>query len=180
MTAPLIAIAWAVVSTIVVLVVLRWLPTWWLRLTDGRRASRRAAGLPTILRMPLIVAEPIAVWIGPRLSARSRDAWQRRLRRAGIDEELLPQQWLALCLVTAMGGAACAAAISASLSLSLIGTVVGLGLPLLWLRDAITRRTHEVIRDLPVYVDMLTLALEAGGAHDAAARLRAATTNAGR
>lgn len=176
MTAASIAIAWAVVSSVVVLVVLRRLPTWWLRLTEGRRAARRAAGLPTILRMMLTVAEPIAVWIGPRLSAPSREAWQRRLRRAGIDEELLPQQWLALCSIGALGGAACAAGVSASLPLCLLGAVMGLGLPLLWLRDAIARRSHEVIRDLPVYVDMLTLALEAGGALSVA--LKVATERA--
>jgi tight adherence protein C len=34
----------------------------------------------------------------------------------------------------------------------------------LWLRDAVQRRQWQVLRDLPMYVDMLTLALEAGGA----------------
>jgi tight adherence protein C len=44
------------------------------------------------------------------------------------------------------------------------------------MRDVIARRTQEVVRDLPVYVDMLTLALEAGGALSVA--LKVATERA--
>jgi tight adherence protein C len=54
--------------------------------------------------------------------------------------------------------------------------LAGAGLPMLWMRDVIARRTQEVVRDLPVYVDMLTLALEAGGALSVA--LKVATERA--
>jgi tight adherence protein C len=39
------------------------------------------------------------------------------------------------------------------------------------LRDAGRRRCDEIVRDLPLYVDMLTLALEAGGALSVALRV---------
>jgi tight adherence protein C len=101
---------------------------------------------------------------------------QRRLRRAGIDEEILPQQWLALCGVSSFGAGAVAGALGGSVTWAMIGSLAGAGLPMLWMRDVIARRTQEVVRDLPVYVDMLTLALEAGGALSVA--LKVATERA--
>jgi tight adherence protein C len=44
-------------------------------------------------------------------------------------------------------------------------------LPWVWLQDARRRREWEILRDLSVYVDMLTLALEAGGALSVALRV---------
>jgi tight adherence protein C len=101
---------------------------------------------------------------------------QRRLRRAGIDEEILPQHWLALCGVSSFGAGAVAAGAGGSVAWAMIGALVGACLPMLWMRDVIARRTQEVVRDLPVYVDMLTLALEAGGALSVA--LKVATERA--
>jgi tight adherence protein C len=101
---------------------------------------------------------------------------QRRLRRAGIDEEILPQQWLALCGVSLFGAVAVVGGVGGSVAWALVGAIAGAGLPMLWMRDVIARRTQEVVRDLPVYVDMLTLALEAGGALSVA--LKVATERA--
>ncbi|NBX41711.1 MAG: type II secretion system F family protein [Gammaproteobacteria bacterium] len=92
------------------------------------------------------------------------------MRRAGVDDELSPQQFLAVTV----SAAALAAALLAPLPFEGVAFAlwcVALLLPWLWLRDAAKARADEVVRELPVYVDMLTLALEAGGALSVALRV---------
>jgi tight adherence protein C len=132
--------------------------------------------VPKLLRLLVPISEPVAVWLGPRLPTTLRESLQRRLRLAGIDEEVLPQQWLAVCGASALIAAAVGGVVVSKpwvvIGLSLLGAMM----PMLWMRDAVTRRAQEVIRDLPVYVDMLTLTLEAGGALSVA--LKVATDRA--
>jgi tight adherence protein C len=164
MTSLLIAIAAALAASICAGMLGRRMPAWWQRVAEGRRVASRADQLPSIFRLLITLAEPVAAWLGPRLPTGSRESVQRRLRRAGIDEEILPQQWLALCGVSLFGAVAVVGGVGGSVAWALVGAIAGAGLPMLWMRDVIARRTQEVVRDLPVYVDMLTLALEAGGA----------------
>jgi tight adherence protein C len=176
MTALVLAGVAAVTATIMAAVIGRHLPAWWSRVIEGRRYARSAEGLPPIWRAFLAMAEPIAVWVGPRLPATFRESLQRRLRRAGIDEHILPQQWLGLCGVSAGVTAVLAGGLTLSPLWATGGALIGFGMPMLWMRDAIASRAQEVVRDLPVYVDMLTLALEAGGALSVA--LKVATERA--
>jgi tight adherence protein C len=171
-----IAVAAAVAVTILAALIGRRLPAWWMNIADGRRSATRAAEVPKLLRLLLPISEPVAVWLGPRLPTTLRESLQRRLRLAGIDEEVLPQQWLAVCGASALIAAAVGGVVVLKpwvvIGLSLLGAMM----PMLWMRDAVIRRAQEVIRDLPVYVDMLTLTLEAGGALSVA--LKVATDRA--
>lgn len=161
---PFIAAAAAVSAGIAVFVGARGLQRWIVRVSAGRSVARRADVLPRPLRLLLPVAVPLADRIAPHLPLRMRAEVQRRLRRAGLEEEVLPQHWLALLVVsgTAAGGFA-ALALGGSLA-TLAAGAVGVVMPGAWLRDRMSRRRNEVMRDLPVYLDMVTLALEAGGA----------------
>lgn len=139
-----------------------------LRGARGRVDVRR--WLPWWLRLPLPLALPLAVRLGPYLPAPARAGVQHALRRAGIDEELSPQQFLAVCVVLG-AGAAVPIAVLAPSSLALPLWSLSVALPWIWLRDAARERAAEVLRELPVYIDMLTLALEAGGALSVALRV---------
>ena len=121
------------------------------------------AALPFWIRAPVAAVEPTAAWLGPHIPISIRGRVQEQLKRAGIEEELTPPQFLSLAAVSALVGGAAASLLQFSLSVVLLGLVTGFGLPWLWLRDIIESRRDEVIRELPLYVDMLTLALEAGG-----------------
>ena len=121
------------------------------------------AALPFWIRAPVAAVEPTAAWLGPHIPISIRGRVQEQLKRAGIDEELTPPQFLSLAAVSALVVGAAASLLQFSLSVVLLGLVTGFGLPWLWLRDIIESRRDEVIRELPLYVDMLTLALEAGG-----------------
>jgi tight adherence protein C len=171
-----IAFAAAVAVTILAASIGRRLPAWWVNIADGRRSAKRAAEVPKLLRLLLPISEPVAVWLGPRLPTTLRESLQRRLRLAGIDETVLPQQWLAVCGASALIAAAIGGIVVSSMFAVIGVALIGAMMPMLWMRDAVTRRAQEVIRDLPVYVDMLTLTLEAGGALSVA--LKVATDRA--
>lgn len=174
--APLIASAAAVAVAAVAVVAGRGLQRWIVRVGAGRSVARRAEGLPLALRLLLPIAVPLAERIGPHLPLRLREQVQRRLRRAGLDEDLLPQHWLSLLVVCAAVPGALAASTVGGAVAPLLAAVVGAAMPGAWLRDRVARRRAEVMRDLPLYLDMITLALEAGGALGVA--LRVATERA--
>lgn len=141
------------------------------------RRGRPSAGslLPLWMRMLLPPADLLAKWLGPRLPVWARQRLHARLRRAGVDDQLGPPQLAAMSLVL---GAACmvvvvlapSGAISSILGLVAVAAQVA---PWIWLKDAAQRREREVQRELPFYLDVLVLALEAGGTLSVA--LRAAT-----
>ena len=126
--------------------------------------------LPWWLRLPLPLALPLAARLGPLLPSPVRAGMQDALRRAGIDDELSPQQFLAVCVVLA-AVTAVALKILAPASIAAAVWFLSVSLPWIWLRDAARERAAEVLRELPVYIDMLTLALEAGGALSVALRV---------
>ena len=129
------------------------------------------AALPFWIRAPVAAVEPTAAWLGPHIPISIRGRVQEQLKRAGIEEELTPPQFLSLAAVSALVVGAAASLLQFSLSVVLLGLVTGFGLPWLWLRDIIESRRDEVIRELPLYVDMLTLALEASGSLSVALRV---------
>lgn len=112
-------------------------------------------------------AHAVAYWVRPLISPMARRRLQEQLRRAGLEFALtvdefvagqvlggilavlllvlawLPQGWpSALWLVMAFG--------------------LGVMMPVSWLRDRLARRVRQINRALPFYLDVITLAIEAG------------------
>jgi tight adherence protein C len=90
-----------------------------------------------------------------------------RLRAAELERAVLPGEWCAARLAYGAVGAfsVCVVAIVAGLpaaAAALLGAAAGIALPEARLRDAITRRDASIRRELPVYLDVLTLAVESG------------------
>src|SRR5258706_4637272 len=113
-----------------------------------------------------------------------RHALDSLLERAGLDAHLQAGQWLALLLLTAtLSAAACLvltrAAGSVLLWQAVAAAAVGAALPCLWLRDRVLRRRHAIACELPGYLDLLTLGLEAGCAFGAALQLTVARSAPG-
>jgi tight adherence protein C len=135
----------------------------WVRFSTSR--------IPAWIRALQPLLELVAAQLGPRLPPALRARVYVALRAAEVEEELLPQQFVALAGLHLVFGVALAWMLW---RYSALGLIVGLGVALMpwaWLRDARRRRDWEILRDLSVYVDMLTLALEAGGALSVALRV---------
>jgi tight adherence protein C len=147
----------------------------------GVGAARQMAGrkwvrfgtsrIPAWIRAMQPLVELIAAPLGPRLPPALRERVYVSLRAAEVEEDLQPQQFVALGGLHLLFGLLVGWALW---GFSVLGLVAGLAvalLPWVWLRDARRRREWEILRDLSVYVDMLTLALEAGGALSVALRV---------
>ena len=106
------------------------------------------------------------------------------LERGGLEGRLDAQQWLALLCFLGCLFAALTVALSASngprlLLQALIAAVAAANAPWIWLRDQASRRHQSIMRDLPGYLDLLTLGLEAGCAFGASLQLTIARSTPG-
>ncbi len=162
MTVAVFAGAW-LVARAMTSVAARW------RAAQNATLSENSA--PWLWRMMIVLSAPLAVWLGPRLSLGLRERIQRELRVAEIDDGLLPHQFLAVALslpiVVGLGALMTVGTVSVAV---LAAAIVAL-LPWWWLKEAAARQRLEVLRELPTYLDMLTLSLEAGGALSVALKI---------
>lgn len=133
-------------------------------LSPALRAASCARELPPWLRYGMALVSPLARHVAAKIPGSWTSIVEQGLRRSGIDEQVRPEQFLLVAVLLPLFPA---------LVLSQISMLQGVWwsfagvlwlLPWMWLRDQQRRRSDEIIRDLPLYIDMLTLALEAGGA----------------
>ncbi|HVO09085.1 MAG TPA: type II secretion system F family protein [Burkholderiaceae bacterium] len=150
------------------------------------------------MNMGLLLAASLA--LGPILAAAVACVWfmradARRLRaaramtdaaieRAGLEHLLRAPQWLALCWLSACLLATATIIVSSATGARLLveaalAALAGAGAPWLWLRDRAARRQQSVVRELPGYLDLLTLGLEAGCAFGASLQLTIARSPPG-
>ena len=124
--------------------------------------------LPLLLRILWPLVKTCELIIQPWMDERLRKFVQKRLQQAGVAYLLNASEFIALqCtvagLVVGIAGL-CAKLLQAQLGWGWIGllTLTGLLLPLLSLRDARKRREQRLLRELPVFLDFIVMAVEAG------------------
>jgi tight adherence protein C len=126
-----------------------------------------AAERPFLLRSVWPVVRLLAYYVGPRLTIDQRERILRSMRGAEWDHLASPQEWAAVCLTTAIGAGLTAFVVLelsgfASTVWSLGVLVIGYWWPARWLRARRKAIELSVMRELPTYLDVLTLAVEAG------------------
>jgi tight adherence protein C len=122
---------------------------------------------PAAIRLLWPAIRLFSHFLGSRLAVDRLVATQKRLQGAGLDYMLLPEQFF--------GVQATSAALALILAIVLLPLaplhflawllllpLAGFFYPLLWLRDRRTRRRQEILRLLPVYLDFISMAVEAG------------------
>jgi tight adherence protein C len=95
------------------------------------------------------------------------EATSVKLKRAGVEYSLSPQQFVAaqvvssalFCITTGMAASLVA---PSTMWLGLVGGAAGFWYPELWLREISATRSKSILRHLPFYLDVITLAVEAG------------------
>jgi len=117
------------------------------------------------LLWPLIVI--VTHYVGPLLSVEYREKTIRRLRKVELDYALSPQQWFGAKIVYA-----CVIGLVTTLLATWIG-LSSLAIPVasfvfgfyyleIWMRDRVKRVEIEILKNLPNFLDMLTLSVESG------------------
>jgi tight adherence protein C len=123
--------------------------------------------LPPLLRFiwPAVnfVAHYYAGWFSERLIERT-DA---QLRLTSLNFLMNARQFVALSMVSSLSAALIASMVMQasglfSAAVLFLAACVGFFYPRLWMRDVRRRHVGTVLRQLPIYLDFLTLAVEAG------------------
>lgn len=130
---------------------------------DRHFLDRPALGFRLV--WPLI--QTIAHYTGHWMSETHRQAVLARLKRAGVEYSLSPQQFLAAKLLAAVFFGVLMSFVGmhigrASFFLGLPAALAGFHYPDLWLRELTRTRSTAILRTLPFYLDVITLAVEAG------------------
>lgn len=109
----------------------------------------------------------IAHYLGPRLRPGHRQRVQSRLRLAGLDYALLPEQFMAGQILLGLFSAGLVVWMAGSIGRdpgvwTLVVALFGFALPAIWLRDRIQLRKRDTLKTLPFMLDIITLCVEAG------------------
>ncbi|HLO94146.1 MAG TPA: type II secretion system F family protein [Burkholderiaceae bacterium] len=122
---------------------------------------------PPLFRLMWWPVRWLSYYLGPRLSLAQRQRVLLRLRLAGLDYALAPEQFIAAQILTGCFGALLLWWMADSLQLDsgpwpLVAGAFGFTFPAIWLRDRIQLRKRDTLKTLPFMLDIITLCVEAG------------------
>ncbi|MFZ6816075.1 type II secretion system F family protein [Undibacterium sp. Rencai35W] len=122
---------------------------------------------PPLLNRIWPLIEIVTFYVGPYLSVEYREKTIRRLRKVELDYALSPQQWFAAKIVFALliGGFMFLMGLwvgARSMTVPLVGSLFGFFYLEIWLRDQTKTVEIQILKNLPSFLDMLTLAVESG------------------
>lgn len=131
---------------------------------DDRRYKDRP---PLLWALAWAVIVPLSHHAGRWMSPPGRARLSQSLQRAGLDFALSPEQFSAGRLVAACAGVALVAVAWSPRGVApgwglVSGALLGFMLPRTWLMDRIEARRRAVLRQLPFFLDVITLAVESG------------------
>lgn len=137
----------------------------WREVPPDQRENLDRPPAPVRLLWPLVRLS--TYFIGARLAVDRLQALQRRLQTAGLDYMLLPEQFVGLRVTAAAIALGFAilllpvAPLHFMLWLALL-PILGFYYPWLWVYDTRQRRRRAILKMLPVYLDFVSMAVEAG------------------
>lgn len=121
---------------------------------------------PPALRAFWPLVRLIVHYLGASLPMAWRVKTHARLRKAGQDYSLSPEQFFAAKLLSSVIAGLPAGFVAAAVGKGIGFVAIVMALfwfyPNLWLREATARRHKQIFRALPFYLDVITLSVEAG------------------
>lgn len=146
-------------------------------------SARRVAGLPSretpwpwFIRAPIGPARLLAPKIARIVPTTHVAHLSKHLEAADLHPGVSATEWLALRAIHGLLAAAIATAVCVGTGLPLLWSIlicasVGYLCGGLWLRREIAENERRIVRELPPYLDMLTVCVEAGATLTAAVRM---------
>lgn len=137
----------------------------WRTLPPEQQGNMDPPPLPVRLLWPAI--RFFSYFVGVRLPVDRLQAIQRKLQVAGLDYMLLPEQFFGLQATAAavalpIGALLFVAHVPGGILWMLLLPVAGFHYPWLWVRDCRVRRRKSILKMLPVFLDFISMAVEAG------------------
>jgi len=134
----------------------------------GLRGLKRTRALQTNDAWATI--EPLVRWLGVRVSGipteEQRAALDRQISLAGDYLGLTPDEYLALFIISGVGGAAAGAIAGVVLKMGallvIVGVILGTAAPYMLVSGEAQERQKNVSRGLPYVIDLMALAMGAG------------------
>jgi len=156
--------AWLISLLGGVAVALLLVSVWRLYATLGRAETAYRDEPPPGFRALWPLVNILGNSVAPLVSKDRRQAVQARLRRAGQEYALTPEQFIGGKLLSALlAGGLAAWLIDDGATMALLGIgLLGWHYPDLWLSDHTKRRQLAVLKAMPYFLDIVTLAIEAG------------------
>ena len=104
---------------------------------------------------------------GKHFSESQKNAVYFRLRTAGKEYSIMPEQFIAAKIVSAviftiMTFVVLSMMGKSAVALSMVGAMGGFYYPELWIKESAMKRKADILSRLPFYLDIITLAVEAG------------------
>jgi tight adherence protein C len=124
--------------------------------------------LPPMLNILWGPIQLVAYYLAPNFSNTYLDNVEKKLQQTGVGYVMTAEQFVGLRFVSMIICFLLGLLVVAALKVAnpvpwiILAPVLGYLLPLVWLSDSRKRRTRDVIRALPVYLDFITMAVEAG------------------
>ncbi len=122
---------------------------------------------PVGFRLVWPLVQGFVYYIGPFVSKNYRIATHLRLRQAGLDYMLSPEQYLAGKVLSAIAAVAFAYLLQSMLNggsfiTLILAAIGGFFYPEIWLKETTDKRNLHIFKDIPFYLDIIILAVEAG------------------
>lgn len=138
--------------------------------TEGDRRVRVALNPGVGQRHPGLLlyrlAAPFVVQLAPLLRRMSpgglRETTRQRLVSGGLQAQIEPDEFLAYRLVLAGYAALVPLVLQLGVLPAAVAALLASFYPRFWLSALISRRRTQILRDLPYFIDLLTLSVEAG------------------
>jgi len=130
--------------------------------------NRKYMDPPPLFMMPVWpLVKLVTFFLGNNLPSNYLNKLDMKLQKNGLSFMMTAEDYFSVCLVFAMvipGLAAIPMASSGNIKLEflLILALVGYILPEAWVRDSRRKRDKEVIQSLPIYLDYLSMCVDAG------------------
>ncbi|OGT31687.1 MAG: secretion system protein F [Gammaproteobacteria bacterium RBG_16_51_14] len=123
--------------------------------------------LPSGLKLIWPLIQIISFFFCSMLPYEMMERVEKRLQHTGVSYLLTAEQFMALRIISTLAGFIFGIILIVSLKQDqpiwvLFTAIVGYILPTIWLNDTRKRRELGVIRAMPVYLDFITMAVEAG------------------
>jgi tight adherence protein C len=140
----------------------------WQRHRDDRIDAGRLPALFLMVRWPALMLTPV---LSGLLTAVHERRLLRMLDANGLYPQLTPVMWLASRMVHGVAATAVGVVASDSWAAAALAGTGGFMAGGIWLRRLNLERERQIVRELPAYLDLLTVCVEAGATLTAGVRL---------